>query len=42
MNEDVEWKETAETIFPRNFDDDRSLRDQMTQLNVEQRAEVSH
>lgn len=35
MNEEVEWNETAETIFPENFDNEGSLRDQMTQLDVE-------
>lgn len=35
MNEEVEWNKTAETIFPENFDNEGSLRDQMTQLDVE-------
>lgn len=34
-NEEVEWNETAETIFPENFDNEGSLGDQMTQLDVE-------
>lgn len=35
MNEEVEWNETAETIFPENFDNEWSWGDQMTQLDVE-------
>lgn len=41
MNEEIEWTERAEAIFPENFGDNkRSLWDKMTQLNVEMKSEV--
>lgn len=42
MNEEVEWNETAEAIFSREpWDNEGSLRGQMTQLNVKLRVEGS-